>query len=139
VIHSGPEAVIPAYEHDFDVSDPPGRAGTGYYGLTKLLSREICRTFARHHGIQTVCFLFCSLGPRPERARRRDFHHFHVFHEDLQQACRLALELDTVPEGYQEFNLLSMEGHGKYRAEKARRILGFRPSERWEEYYRREV
>jgi dTDP-4-dehydrorhamnose reductase len=137
VIHSGPQSVMAAYSHDFDVADPPGRPGSGYYGLTKLLSGEVCRSFARRYGIQTVCLLFCYLTPRPERTTGQDFQPFHVIHDDLQQACRLALQLESVPDGYQECNLLSMEGHGKYRAEKARRILGFQPRERWEEYYRR--
>ena len=68
----------------------------------------------------------------------QDFHRFHLIYEDLQQACRLALELDPVPDGYQELNLLSLEGHGKYRATKARRVLGWEPAERWEDYWRRE-
>ena len=137
VIHSGPEAVMGEYEHDFDVADPPGRPGTGLYGMTKLLSREICRTFARAHHIQTLCLLFCYLSPRPASTNGQDFHRFHVIHDDLQEACRLALELESVPDDYQELNLLSLEGHGKYSATKARRILGFQPLQRWEEEYRR--
>jgi nucleoside-diphosphate-sugar epimerase len=137
VIHSGPEAVMGEYDHDFDVADPPGRPGTGYYGVTKLLSRELCRAFARAHQIQTLCLLFCFLSPRPEATTGQDFHRFHVIHDDLVEACRLALELESVPEDYQELNLLSLEGHGKYSASRARRVLGFQPLQRWEELYRR--
>ena len=48
-----------------------------------------------------------------------------------------ALEVEAVPEGFQEFNLLSWEGHGKYNVDRARRLLGFEPSEQWERYYQR--
>lgn len=137
VIHSGPEAVMRAYDHDFDVGEAPDRPGCGYYGLTKLLSRQICRSFSRRYGIQTVCLLLCYLTPPPAAASGQDFHRFHLVYDDLQQACRRALAVEAVPGGYQELNLLSLEGHGKYRAAAARRLLGFAPQARWEELYRR--
>ena len=137
VIHSGPEAVMGAYDHEFDVDDAPAAPGTGYYGLTKHLGRTICREWARAHRIPTLCLLFCFLGPRPARTVGEDFHRFAMVYDDLWEACRLALELESVPDWYQELNLLSYEGHGKYSAVKARRILGWEPAERWEEYYRR--
>ena len=137
VIHTGPEAIMGAYDHDFGLDAPPDRPGTGCYGLTKFLSRTICGTWARAHGIQTLCLLFCALGPRPARTTGEDFHRFYLVYEDLQQTCRLALELESVPDHYQELNLLSFEGHGKYSAAKARRILGFEPAEHWEDYFRR--
>lgn len=139
VIHSGPEAVMGAYDDEFDVDDPPAAPGTGYYGLTKHLSRSICREWARAHHVPTLCLLFCYLGPRPTRTTGQDFHRFAIVYEDLWEACRRALELESVPDWYQELNLLSYEGQGKYRAAKARRLLGWAPGERWEEYYRRPV
>ena len=72
-----------------------------------------------------------------ERATGRDLHPYYLVYEDLHQACRLALELASVPGDYQELDLLSFEAQGKYRADKARRILGFEPAERWDEYLRR--
>ena len=112
-------------------------SGAGYYAITKIQSRTICEVWARAHGIQTICLLFCALGPRPTRTTGQDFHRFYVVYEDLHQACRLALELESVPDHYQELNLLSFEGHGKYSATRARRILGFEPEELWEDYFRR--
>ncbi|MCY4603765.1 MAG: hypothetical protein OXE49_05980, partial [Gemmatimonadetes bacterium] len=102
------------------------------------LASEICRTFARAHGIQTISFVFNGLGPRPTQSAG-GFPPFTVVWEDLQQACRLALEIPEVPDCFQEFNLLSWEGHGKYNVDKARRILGFEPTERWERYFARNV
>ena len=140
VIHTGPQLVNEDYVWDFDVDDPPARAGTGYYTLTKMLSMEICRIYARAHGIHTICFVFAGLGAEfePERAEEmRDFPPFFITWEDLQHACRLALEIESVPECYQDFNMLSYLGHGKYSSDKARRILGFEPLKRWEEGFKR--
>ena len=35
--------------------------------------------------------------------------------------------------------MLSYEGHGKYSVEKARQILGFEPTEKWENYFKRPI
>ena len=138
IIHSGPQFVRRTYDHDFDIADVPPVYGIGYYCLTKGLASEICRIYARAHGLQIVSFVFNGLGPKPEEpAVETDYPPFTVVWEDLQQACRLALEIEAVPEGFQEFNLLSWEGHGKYNVDKAQRILGFEPSEKWERYYER--
>lgn len=140
VIHSGPQLVRTCYDHEFDIDDVPRAPGVSYYGLTKLLSYEICRTYARAYGIQTVCFVFNGLGAKPgERDYGKDFPPFTIVWEDLQHACRLALDIDAVPDNYQEFNMLSFEGHGKYNVNKARRILGFEPTQRWEDYFKRKA
>ncbi|MCZ6677249.1 MAG: NAD(P)-dependent oxidoreductase [Candidatus Poribacteria bacterium] len=138
VIHTGPQSIRGAYDHDFDVIDVPRSPGVNYYGMTKLLAMEICRIYARVHGIQTICFVFNGLGPSPtEKVSGKDFPPFTIVWEDLQHACRLALEIESVPDNFQDFNMLSYEGHGKYRVDKARRILGFEPREQWEDYFKR--
>lgn len=138
VIHTGPTLVGRGYVHDFDIDDVPPMPGTGYYGITKYLGMEICRIYARAHGIQTICFLFAGLGPKPaEPVSRKDFPPFTIVWEDLQHACCLALEVDTVPDNFQVFNMLSYLSHGKYLVERARRILGYAPLERYENYFRR--
>ena len=85
VIHSGPQFVRSTYDHDFDIADVPPVLTTGYYCLTKGLASEICRTYARAHGIQTISFLFNGLGPRPTQSAG-DFQPFTVVWEDLHQA-----------------------------------------------------
>ena len=113
-------------------------AGIWYYGLTKMLSFEVCKIYARTYGIQTVCFVFNGLGANPtERNYGKDFPPFTIVWEDLQHACRLALEIPSVSDNYQDFNMLSFEGHGKYNVDKARRILGFEPTQRWEDHFKR--
>jgi len=140
VIHTGPQSIRNAYDQDFDIVDVPRSPGTGYYGLTKFLALEICRTYAQAYDIQTISFVFNGLGPRPtERVSGQDFPPFTIVWEDLQLACRLALDIESVPDNFQDFNMLSYEGHGKYSVEKARQVLGFEPTEKWENYFKRSI
>ncbi len=138
VIHTGPQYVRYHYDHDFDIADVPRSTGVGYYVLTKTLSGEICAAYARAHQIHTACFLFNGLSDRPTEPRRGDHPPFHVIWEDLQLAVRLALEVEAIPEYYQEFNMTSYEAHGKYSSDKARRLLGWERIDNWERFYRRE-
>ncbi|MBI1926982.1 NAD(P)-dependent oxidoreductase [Candidatus Poribacteria bacterium] len=138
VIHTGPQLVRSGYDHDFDIDDPPPMPGTGYYCLTKFLSMELCKIYSRAYDIQTICFLFNGLGPKPTApVAKQDFPPFTVVWEDLEHACRLALEIESVPDNFQSFNLLSYLGQGKYQIEKARRMLGYAPLETLENYFRR--
>jgi len=138
IIHTSPHFVCYFYEHDFDIVDVPPASGTGYYSLTKFLSLEICQVYARAHGIQTICFLFAGLGPKPtEQKSYQDFPLFFIVWEDLQHACRLALEIESVPSHFQALNMLSYPGHDKYRVDRAREILGFEPLEDWEAFFKR--
>jgi nucleoside-diphosphate-sugar epimerase len=138
VLHSGPESVRQGYAHDFDIVDLPPAVGTNYYGVTKLLGREICRTYARVYGIHTVSFVFNALGPAPTmKATAQDFHPFFITYKDLAHACRLALEIESVPDYFQEFNMHSYLGQGKYLLDKARQILGYEPQQDWTTWFRR--
>ena len=67
----------------------------------------------------------------------QDFPPFYLVWEDLQYACRLALEIESVPGHFQALNMLSYLHHEKYPIDKARQILGFEPAEEWESYFRR--
>jgi len=138
VVHTGPELVVPTYHHEFDVEDAPLRGGTGYYSYTKYLSLELCKAYARLHGLQVVAYLFSGLAARPQQPLPgRELPPFTIVWEDLVGACRLGIELDPVPDGYQWFNLHSHQGHGKYLMGKATRILGYRPGTQAEQLYRR--
>lgn len=138
IVHTGPQSARYFFDHDFDVDDIPEMPGTGYYMTTKYPSLEIARTWSRAHHIQTICFLFNGLGPSPtEPIRSEDFPPFTVVWEDLQHACRLALEIESVPDNFQCFNLHSYLGQGKYLLDKAKRILGHQPLAPWADYYRR--
>jgi nucleoside-diphosphate-sugar epimerase len=138
VIHTAAQSARYWYDFDFDIDAVPEMPGTGYYMLTKYLSMEIARIYARTYSIQTICFLFNGLGPKPtEPMPQQDYPPFTVVWEDLQHACRLALEIESVPDHFQYFNMLSYLGHGKYLIDKSRRILGYEPQERLETYFKR--
>jgi nucleoside-diphosphate-sugar epimerase len=138
VIHTGPAMIIYWYDHDFDVTEGPHTPSTGYYFLTKHLSYKLVKSFAQTCRIHTPCFLFYLLGPRPENPPpRRAMHPYTIVYDDLVHACRLGLEIETVEDYYQEFNLHSYLGHGKYSLEKAKRMLGYEPQTSWHEAFRR--
>ena len=138
VLHSGPEYVRTHYDHDFGIDNPPPSSGTGWYSLTKMLSREICRIFARTYGIVTPCYLFNGLGAAPTAPiTGRDFPPFTIVWEDLQHACRLGLEIEALENNYQEFSLHSHLGQGKFSMERAVRILGYEPTQDWSCFFRR--
>lgn len=139
VLHSGPEYVRTHYDHEFDIDNPPSAAGTGWYFLTKMLSREICKIYARTHGIVTPCFVFNGLGAAPtEAVTGRDFPPFTIVWEDLQNACRLGLEIESLGESnYEEFSLHSHLGQGKFSIDRARRILGYEPAQDWSCFFKR--
>jgi nucleoside-diphosphate-sugar epimerase len=140
VLHTGPQLTISAFTHDFEIDDVPRTPGTSYYGLTKYLSYELCRAYARNYGIQTPCFVFNGLHPKPPASvLKQDFPPFTIVWEDLVHACRLALEVESIPDDFQDFNLLSYLAHGKYRIDKAKRMLGYEPLERVEDYYKRPI
>ena len=139
IVHSGPQAVRSCYDTDFGVDDAPAAPGTGHYGITKWLGAEICRVFSQKHDMQTVYFVFNGLGPAPTApiGKPTETPPFVVVWEDLQHACRLALEVRSLPGNFQLFNMLSFTGPGKYNTDKARRLLGFDPTGDWDEFYRR--
>ncbi|MSS72422.1 MAG: NAD(P)-dependent oxidoreductase [Candidatus Latescibacteria bacterium] len=138
VLHTGPELIIGDYRHDFDVGDVPQRPGTGYYGITKYLSMEICKVYARAYGIQTVCLQFNHLGAKPTgQVTGQALPPCMIVWEDLVNACRLSLEVASVPENFQGFNLHSFLPQGKYALERAKRLLGYEPLAPVENYFRR--
>jgi uronate dehydrogenase len=138
VLHTGPQLAREWFDHDFRVDDVPPMPGTKHYCLTKFLGMEISRAYARQYGIDTVWFLFNELAPKPREQVERGAHPpFTLVWEDLVTACRLAFEVEDLPEHYQWFNLNSYLEHGKYSVDKARRILGYEVGEQVERYFRR--
>ena len=139
VLHTAPQLIAPHYEHEFDVGDVPQLPGAEYYLVTKYLSLEICSIYARAFGIQTVCFQFNLLGETPAGPMTdRHCPPFLIVWEDLVSACRLALDVEAVPDNFQSFNLHSACPQGKYSTEKAQRMLGYAPRVRLGEFYKRQ-
>lgn len=138
VIIGGPQLIRGWYDFDFDVDDVPPTVSTGYNVLSKYLSTQLCGAYARKYGMQVSFFLFNGLGPKPEApVTGQDFPPMVILWEDLHHACRLALEVESLPENCQVFHMHSYLGHGKYLLDKPERLLGYKPLERREMYYRR--
>ena len=138
VLHTGPELIINGYRHEHDIGDVPQAPGTGYYFMTKHLAMEICRIYARAYDIQTICYQFNGLRAEPEsQVTGQDFPPFTITFDDLVEACRLGIEIESVPDNFQSFNLHSYLSQGKYSVDKARLMLGFRPTSEVERLYRR--
>lgn len=141
IVHSGPQGVRSHYDTDFDVEDAPTAPGVDHYSITKWLSAEICRVFSQKHDLHTVYFVFNGLHPAPEAPATgpTETPPFVVVWEDLQQACRLALEVPSIPGNFQLFNMLSYSGPGKYNTDKAKRMLGFEPTRDWDALFQRKT
>ena len=139
VIHTGPEMSWRQYAHHFGLQDPPLVASTKHYELTKYLSYEICRIYAQQFEITTPCLLFGGLYNAPVKPKpRHPFLSFMVIWEDVQQALRLSLDVESLPDYFQTFNILTYETTGKYGTQKAQRLLGYKPSRHYEKFYKRE-
>ena len=141
VLHTGPTLVLGGYDHDFEIPEAPVTPTTDYYFISKYLSNEIVRAYARKFQIHTLCYLFQGLRARPDGGphTHRDFPPFTIIYDDLVHAVKLALELEEVPDYFQHFNLHSHIGQGKYSLEKAKRMLGYEPQEPYTGYYRRNI
>jgi len=142
VINTGPHYTVagPGYERfDYNITpDVPSQSGTLLYALTKSLGQEICRVFAETHNVYVLDFLFYNFrdltgagpsyfpahpgsGPVP----------FVVSGKDAGEAFRLGLEIDVakLPSRCEVFFILTDMPHGRFSNEKAKRILGFAPTD----------
>jgi nucleoside-diphosphate-sugar epimerase len=132
IVHTGPQGVMTHYYDDYSIpSDTPLRYGVDLYGLTKLVSFEICRTFAEAHDLEVVCLLFCwFLDPDDSRIPvGQDTHSFAVSWADTGQIFHKALIAPALPSPFEIFNITSNVPHNRYSIEKARRILDYQPKD----------
>lgn len=133
VINTGPHFTIagPDYEgFDFGIDpDVPPHPGTNLYALTKSLGHDVCRTFTRQYPVWVLELLFYSLREPRELVRGSGGVPFVVSWPDAASAFRLALEVDNqrLPSRFEVFFILGRAPQGKFREDKARRVLGFEP------------
>ena len=147
-VNTGPHfTVTGSFYHEFDFGIPeevPAHSGSGpgsIYALSKSAGQEICRLFAANHPIHVLCMLFLNFRPHqaPADMAGGDLNPFTVSWRDAGKAIRLALEVDlaTLPSRNEAFFVTADLPHGKYSNAKARRLLGFEPQDRLEEYWRK--
>ncbi len=140
VVHTGPEVIITHYRHDFDLTvEAPPRPGTGYYLLTKYLGQEVVRSFAEAHHLDVVALYFHVFQPASAAEPLPGASPFLVSWEDTGRAFRAAVEAPPMPHPYEPFIITTDLPHGKFSAEKAKRLLGWEPQDRFEGHWRRRV
>lgn len=138
IINTGPHFTItgPTYEHyDYEIDpDVPPQPGTGLYPITKGLGQEICKVFTEHYDIYVLCYLFYNFRPDDDPAEGTDLTPFSVSWRDAGEAFRLGLEidLDTLPSRCEVFSIFTDLPHQRFTNDKAKRILGFAPRDRFE-------
>ena len=138
VVHTGPEVIIGGYWHDFDVTiEAPPRPGTGYYLLTKYLGQEVVRSFAETHGLEVVALYFHVFQPNDATEPLPGASPFLVSWEDTGRAVRAAVEAPPLLHRYEPFIITTDLPHGKFGAEKARRLLGWHAQDRFEGHWQR--
>jgi nucleoside-diphosphate-sugar epimerase len=138
VVHTGPEVIIGHYWHDFDVTvEAPPRPGTGYYLLTKYLGQETVRSFAETHALDVIALYFHVFQPADAAEPLRGASPFLVSWEDTGRAFRSAVEAPPMPHRYEPFIITTDLPQGKFNAEKAQRLLGWQPRDRFENHWRK--
>jgi nucleoside-diphosphate-sugar epimerase len=143
VINTGPHFTVtgPPYEgFDFGIEgDVPPQSGTNLYAFTKSLGHEVCRVFSETHDIHVLNFLFYNFRDL-RRGSSAAFYPlqpgsnpvpFVISGDDAGEAVRLGLTVDPakLPSRCEVFLILTDMPHGKFRNDKAKRILGFSPKD----------
>ena len=144
VINTGPHFTIagPTYE-DYDYllnPDIPPQPGTNLYALTKSLGQEICRVFAENHDIYVITLLFYNFRqPDDMSAVGQDFTPFTVTWQDAGRVFLHALEvpLERLPSRCEVFNIFADLPHQKFTNDKAKRILGWQPTNNLDQFWRK--
>ena len=135
VINTGPHYTIagPTYENSGYLIGPdiPTQSGTLLYAITKSLGQEICRVFTENHDVHVLTLLFYNFWyPDDHSSDGQDVTPFSVTWQDSAEAFRPALNIDlsSLPSKCESFFIFADMPHQKFTNEKAKRILGWQPS-----------
>ena len=144
VVNTGPHFTVAGHTYEgFDsvvCPDVPPQPGTNLYALTKSLGQEICRVFTENHHVHVITLLFYHFRYSDDHsADGQDFTPFSVTWGDAAQAFRhaLSIELGELPSRCEVFNIFTDLPHQKFSNEKAKRILGWQPTDRLEQFWRK--
>ena len=144
-INTGPHftQVGPHYEKfDFEISEEvPIHSGLNLYAHSKSIGQEICQVFSDNHDINIMTMLFLSFrDPQPNSQQSGGgTNPFSVTFRDAARAIHKGLEtnLNTLPSQCEIFFITTDTPHGRYRNNKAKRLLGWEPHDTLEEYWRK--
>jgi nucleoside-diphosphate-sugar epimerase len=144
VINTGPHYTVagPTYENmDYLIGpDIPSQSGTLLYAITKSLGQEICRVFTENHDVSVLTLLFYNFRfPDDHSADGEDFTPFSVTWQDAAQAFRpaLTIDLESLTSRCELFYIFADLPHGKFSNEKAKRVLGWQPTNSLEQFWKR--
>ena len=138
VVHTGPQMVMQeplvGYRWNADVqSDVPMRPGAMVYLHSKYLGEEVVRTFAEAYELEVPTFYFNHFAnPTTIRASSEGIDAFTVSWNDAALALRRGLEVPSLPQPFEIFLISADLPHGYVSNEKAKRLLGWQPRDRFE-------
>lgn len=144
IIHTGPFHT--SLDHnadtwsDFGVTDDiPLHPGGDLYAVSKFLGGEITRVFAERCSLEVVTFLYCHFMPADggDRADGSGCYPFVTSWEDTGEAFLYGLRLRELPRPYEPFLICADIPHAKYTPRKARQVLGWEPTHRFERLWKR--
>ena len=144
VINTGPHFTItgPTYE-DFDYMsgpDVPPQPGTNLYALTKSLGHEACKVFTENFDVYVLTLLFYNFRDADDHSEDgRDITPYSVSWEDAGRSFRHALSVDAsrLASKCEAFLVFADLPHQKFSNEKAKRVLGWQPAHRLEQFWKK--
>lgn len=147
VVHTGPALTLAphpvGYAEDRAIeSNAAPRPGDNLYYISKYAAQEICRIFAERHKIACPTLVFClfvnpdHLGGYQEEGGP---HPFSVSWADAGRAVAAATRVRSLPEPCPIIHVLAESPHDRYRATAAHDVLGWRPHDRLDRFWYREV
>lgn len=144
VVHTGPRQLLASpvgFRDDFDlVDDVPLRPGTNLYFMSKFLGQEICRIFAEEHDLEVPALLFSrflsATGPIP--GPTGDYQML-ISWEDAGRAMRQAVDVAALPRPFEILQITADVPNGRFRNEKAKRLLAWTPQDRLAERWQRRL
>ena len=141
VVNTGPPFMYgPSYAlFDYQLGpDLPPQSGTRLYPFTKALGQEICQVFTEIHDIYVMTFMFGSFrDPEdPSGFGKGNLPFIQTFPEAAEAiALALSVDLDGLPSRCELFNVCPDFPGEKYTNEKTKRILGWRPNDKFEKHW----
>lgn len=142
LIHTGPYHTAMGHESDYwndfqVVPEVPLHPGDDLYALTKYMGLQITDRFARDCGLEVLTYLFCSFRPRQITPEDKGVHPFVTSWEDTGESFRYGLQAPRMPSPHEVFFICADLPHGKFRADKAARLLKWKARDTFAELYTR--
>jgi hypothetical protein len=143
VVHTGPVLNLSRHPYGFDdefglLDDLNPRPGDNLYFISKFLGQEIVRIYAEEHELIVPNLLFGGFyNPELPTTNRKQFSPFSISWRDCANAIALAARVPSLPRPFETMHVLADLPHGKFRNEKAKRLLGWQPHDDLSAYWLR--